>query len=138
MRQITNTQTFGRGGLRVMADEPERRGVPTHRYHIQGFDTSRNRAVRDGGFVPRFRDLSIIFSSTDSASDDAPDGVTTDAMLAVIEDHIRSRLQGPEGSLNQQMAVDLVRNARELLEQDEQVHLQHTPMTRFTERVGAL
>lgn len=138
MRQIASSQALGRGGLRVIADESPRRGAPTHRYRIEGFDTSQNRAVRDGGFVPRFRDLSIIFSTPEMSSNDIPDGVTTDAILAIVEDHIRSKLGGPDGSLNQQMAVDLVHNARELLEQDEHTQLQHSYTPRFSERAGAL
>ncbi len=138
MRQIPNIHPFSRGGLRITAEEPMYRGSPTHRYHIEGFDTSQNRAAREGGFVPRFRDLTIIFNTDEAANDGQPDGVTIDSLLAVIEDHLQSRLNGPEGSLNQQLAAEFIRNAREILEQDDRVaHLQ-TPQPFHYGRTGTL
>lgn len=140
MRQIPNIHPFNRGGLRIIADESTFRGAPTHRYLIEGFDTSQNRSVRDGGFVPRFRDLTIIFNSDEAGFDDMPNGVTVDALLAVVEDHLESRLRGPSGTLNQQMAAEYIRNARELLEQEDRIsQIQSSPsFNRFEQRTGTL
>lgn len=139
MRQIPNIHPHTRGGLRITAEEPTFRGAATHRYIIEGFDTSQNRAVRDGGFVPRFRDMTIIFNTDDNEYDEMPDGVTIDALLAVLEDHIESRLRGPSGSLNLQMVHEYIRNSRDLVRQDDHLtHLQQAPQGFRYQRTGTL
>lgn len=126
MRQIPSVHNAG-NGLRITAEESNSRGGATHRYHIAGFDTSQNRAARDGGFVPRFRDMTIILSTDQNGDNVQPNGVTPDALLAVLEDHFQSRVAGPSGTLNQQLAADLIKGAREALEMDEATQMQAAP-----------
>lgn len=126
MRQIPSVHNAS-NGLRITAEESNSRGGATHRYHIAGFDTSQNRAARDGGFVPRFRDMTIILNSDQSGEKAQPDGVTPDALLAILEDHLQTRLAGASGSLNQQLAADLIKGAREALEMDEATQMQSVP-----------
>lgn len=116
MRHITSQTAHGSCALRITADEAPFRGMPAHRYDIEGFDTANNRAVRSGGFVPRFRNLSIIFATDDAAANDVgPDGVTEDALLAILADHLAGKQSGPSASHGKQLALEYIDRARDVL-----------------------
>lgn len=122
MRQIFSQAPNGTSAIRITADQPPFRGMTSHRYFVEGFDTANNRAIRSGGFVPRFRDLSIIFATEGAANDVHPDGITMDAVLAILADHLQGKLAGPTGSMNKQLALEYIESARDVLAQDEQVN----------------
>lgn len=119
MRHISSHTAHGSSALRITADDAPFRGMPAHRYDVEGFDTANNRAVRSGGFVPRFRNLSIIFATDDAAANDiGPDGITMDAMLAILADHLHGLQSGPTASQGKQLALEYVESARDVLAQD--------------------
>ncbi len=118
MRQFFSQPAHGSSALRITADEPQFRGAAPHRYVVDGFDTSLNRAVRSAGFVPRFRELPIIFATEGAPNDGYADGVTMDALLAVVADHLHALINGPSGSMQKQLAFEYVMNARDILAPD--------------------
>lgn len=115
MRQIFSQSAQGAHTLRITADEPIHRGTAPHRYFVEGFDTASNRAARSGGYVPRFRDLTIIFQTEDAANDHGPDGISMDALLAVLSDHLAALVDGPMGTSQKAVALDYIDNARAML-----------------------
>lgn len=122
MRQISSQNAHGSSALRITADEVPFRGFSAHRYVVEGFDTSANRAVRADGFVPRFRELSIIFATDEAANDVLPDGVTIDALLAIVADHLSAKVNGPNGTMGKSLALEYVESARDVLAQDAVSH----------------
>lgn len=119
MRQIFSQSAQGANALRITSDEPLHHGAAPHRYFVEGFDTASNRAVRSGGFVPRFRDLTIIFQTDDAAANDhQPDGITLDALLTIVSDHLAALLEGPSGTSHKAVALDYIDNARQMLSTD--------------------
>ncbi|QVD49185.1 hypothetical protein LUCX_115 [Xanthomonas phage vB_XciM_LucasX] len=129
MRQIHSHNAYGTHALKITANPPQFRGMPSHQYLIEGFDTTENSAVRSGGYVPRFRNLSIVFE-TDQSNPDRPDGVSMDAVLAILCDHLNGIQSGPNASQGKQMALEYIESARQLLIEDAQV-MQHDNMSRF-------
>jgi hypothetical protein len=125
MRNIELLNNHGNDALRVSADYPSRRGMPSHRYVISGFDTSDNGAARSGGFIPRFQDVSIILQSEGAANDLRPDGVSSDALLAIVEDHLSGLQGGPDASLNKQLAIEYISHARQLLAEEAAAQSSH-------------
>lgn len=121
MRQIFSHATQGSSALRITADQPPFRGMASHRYVVEGFDTAQNRAVRSGGFVPRFRELSIIFQTEDEHNHFSPDGISMDALLAILADHLSGQLSGPNGTMGKQLALEYIESARDVLAQENQV-----------------
>lgn len=136
MRNIQLNNNHGNDALRVSADYPTRRGPASHRYVISGFDTSDNGAARSGGFIPRFQDVSIILQSEGAANDLRPDGVSTDALLAIVEDHLSGLQSGPDQSLNKQLAIEYIGHARQLLAEEAATQMSQLASTRWgnTER----
>lgn len=128
MRQIHSLANPGSGALRITADQPPFRGMPSHRYFVEGFDTANNRAVRTGGFVPRFRDMSIIFETEGASNDVSPDGISMDALLAILADHVSGQLAGPNGSMGKQLALEYIESAREVLSQESQSQQYESPV----------
>ncbi len=123
MRLIPSLNTQGSSALRIVAEDTPFRGQAAHRYDIEGFDTTNNRAVRGGGFVPRFRNLAVIFASEDGAANDVvPDGVTIDALLAIVADHLQGLQSGPTGSQGKQLALEYIESARDVLAADAGAH----------------
>ncbi len=119
MRHLSSHTAHGSSALRITADEAPFRGMPAHRYDVEGFDTANNRAVRSGGFVPRFRQLSIIFATEESAANDiGPDGVTMEALLAILGDHLQGLQSGPTASQGKQLALEYIEAARDILAQE--------------------
>lgn len=119
MRYIHTHSPRGQDPLRISADDTPFRGGATCRYVVEGFDTGNNRSARKGGFVPRFKDLSVIFDSSEgSGVSGRPDGVTLDALLAICVDHLKGLQAGSSGSVDKQLAVDYIDSARGLLAQD--------------------
>ncbi len=119
MRQFYSQSAHGTSALRITADDPQYRGAAPHRYVVEGFDTTNNRAIRSAGFVPRFRELSIIFETEGASNDNCPDGISMDALLAIATDHLAALLHGPSGSMNKQLALEYLQNARDILQQDQ-------------------
>jgi hypothetical protein len=122
MRQIFTQSAQGSSALRITADQPPFRGMASHRYVVEGFDTAQNRAVRTGGFVPRFRELSVIFETEGASNDFNPDGITMDALLAILADHLQGKLAGPTGSMGKQLALEYIEGARDVLAQESQAN----------------
>lgn len=118
MQHIQLNSIGGSDSLRVLADIPTVRGRASHHYVISGFDTSHNGAARTGGFIPRFQDVSIILQSEGAANDLRPDGVSVDALVAIVEHHLEGQQSGPNASLNKQLALEYFGHARQLLAED--------------------
>lgn len=119
MRRIHTHSPRGQDPLRISADDTPFRGGASCRYVVEGFDTGNNRSARRGGFVPRFKDLSVIFDSSEGYGvQGRPDGVTLDALLAICADHLKGLQTGSSGSVDKQLAADYIDSARGLLAQD--------------------
>jgi hypothetical protein len=133
MRSIFSQPAHGKNALRITAQDPTLGKTGSYSYFLQGFDTTSNRAARSDGFVPRFRDLSIIFASDDVPVDGVPDGITTDALMAVLTDHLEGQIQESTSSVNKRLALGYLESARDILAQDE---LHFNPSRRRTHRYG--
>lgn len=131
MRNIQLNNTHGNDALRVSADYPSRRGQASHRYVVSGFDTTDNGAARSGGFIPRFQDVSIILQSEGAANDLRPDGVSCDALLAIVDDHLHGLQSGPDASLNKQLAAEYIDHARQLLAEEAASRMPQLTSTRW-------
>jgi len=103
--------------LRITVEEPMARTIAPHHYTIDGFDTSNNRAARASGFIPRHRETVLIFEDEDNPFK-TPTGVTVDAVLAVLIDHLDAK----QGMSVRRFspgwrALELLREARDLLDE---------------------
>lgn len=114
MRQLE--AKAGNGQLRITPNPTAHESIASHQYLVTGFDTTNNRAARAMGFVPRFQNLNIIFESdTPGFRQEIPNGVSVDALLAVVVDHLSSKQLGMNASVEQSAALDYLESARELL-----------------------
>lgn len=138
MRSIFSQPAHGQNALRITAQDPDLGKTGSHFYFLQGFDTTSNRAARSNGFVPRFRDLSIIFASDDNPVDGVPDGITTDALMAVLTDHLQGQIHESTSSMNKRLALGYLESARDILAQDELYFNQPSHRTQRYGRKGTL
>lgn len=113
MRQLnTHLSSGGYNALQVVAMDAPAPGHATPRYDITGFNTIYNPASRQQA---QFTRLPIIFSSGQRSIDEPQDGVTEEALLLVIADHLRSRQETPDACLEFKMAQEYVEAAIGLL-----------------------
>lgn len=115
MRQLnTHLSSGGSNVLQVVAVDQPVPGLPTTRYDVTGFNTVYNPAARQQG---QFTRLPIIFATGDAPVDAPQNGVTNEALLAVVADHLRSQQETPEACLEYQMAMDYINAALGMLRQ---------------------
>jgi hypothetical protein len=80
--QIEVTDTPGQGGA-------------NHRYEVTGFDTNENASSCDGaGYKSRFSRLLVLFQNG-PIKDHGVNGITQEALLAIVIDRLRSFQAGP-------------------------------------------
>lgn len=96
----------------VVGDEPAQPGNANHRYDIIGFDTVSNASEHEGSFA---RALSILFQNGPIPSH-GNNGVTIEALLAVIAHRLEGFQAGPFASQDNEDALLGVKNALEALQ----------------------
>lgn len=113
MRQLnTHLSSGGYNALQVVAVDQPAAGVPTARYDVTGFNTVYNPAARQQA---QFTRLPIVFATGEAPIDAPANGVTNEALLAVVADHLRSQQNSPEACLEFQMAMEYVNAALGML-----------------------
>jgi hypothetical protein len=98
MRNLTNHIVQGDSSNHQLAitviDEPGAGGA-CHRYDITGFDTSRNASAMDAkGYADHFGRAVVLFQNG-PISERGVNGVTQEALLAIVIDRLRSFQAGP-------------------------------------------
>ena len=119
MRHLdTHLSTGGFNALHVAAVDRPNPGFANYRYDITGFNTVYNSAAAAAGGLPaHFTRLPIIFHSGAQPVDMPLNGVTPEALLMVIEDHLLGLQNSPEACMENQMAMEYVIAARSMLQQ---------------------
>ncbi len=117
MRQLNTHLTTGAfNALQVTAVDNPPPGFANVRYDITGFNTVYNStAACLGGMPARFTRLPIIFHTGPISYDMPMNGVTPEALLAVISDHLNGLQNSPEACMENQMAKDYVDAALSML-----------------------
>ena len=113
MRQLNAHLNGGFNTLQIAAIDQPYPGMANCRYDITGFNTVYNPAADDpmSGRPAHFSRLPIIFQNGPLMGDAIQNGVTVAALLAVIEDHLQAKQQGPDACMENQMTLDYVRAA---------------------------
>ena len=102
--------------LQVVATDMPPMGMPNCRYDIMGFSTVYNPAADDSsGYPAHFTRLPVIFQNGPLQEDVPQNGVTPQALLAVIADHLHGKQMGMEASPENQAAMMYVVAAMEQL-----------------------
>jgi hypothetical protein len=94
-----------------VTDEPGCGGA-NHRYDITGFDTEKNpSATRPNGYKARFSRLPIIFQNG-PIGDVGVNGVTHEALLAILIDRLSAFQTGPYACQQNELALKLLVEAQ--------------------------
>lgn len=113
-----NQLAGGTSALSVSVLDTPVPGVANHRYAIQGFNTAYNPyAVGETGVPAMFTSLPIIFHNPTQSNAPIPNGVTEEALLSVISHHLNSKQRSSEASLDNQLALDYILAAMDVLRQ---------------------
>ena len=116
MRQLTRHLESGFSTLQILATDNPPPGEPNRRYDILGFNTAYNPAASDptAGVPVQFTRLPVVFQNGPKFTDCPQNGVTVQALLAVIEDHLRGEQCGPEACLENHIALQHIQAALEM------------------------
>lgn len=116
MRELTDHKINpANDTLRIeVTDEPGAGGA-NHRYEITGFDTSRNPSSTDrGGYVSSFSRHVILFQNG-PINEVGVNGVTQEALLAIVADRLRSFQAGPYACRENALALTKIEEAQHWL-----------------------
>lgn len=108
----------GLNSLQIAAVDNPPPGFPHSRYDITGFNTVYNSAAASGGGMPaHFTRLPVIFHTGPKAFDMPLNGVTEEALLAVVIDRLEGLQDTPEACMENQMAKEYIVAAFNMLQQ---------------------
>lgn len=141
MRQLdTYLPIGGYNALHVAAVDRPNPGFANYRYDITGFNTVYNSAAANGGGLPaHFTRLPIIFHSGAYQADMPLNGVTPDALVAVIVHHLTGLQNSPEACMEYQMAKEYLEAAAGMLQQAQQAHARASvPVSRLLSRTAEM
>jgi hypothetical protein len=97
MRTLTDHIVSGDQAVQLaieITDQPGQGGA-NHRYEISGFDTTGNPSSRDGaGYHANYSREVIIFQNG-PIKENGVNGITQEALLAIVIDRLRSFQAGP-------------------------------------------
>ncbi len=111
MRRLnSHLSSGGFNQLQIAAVDHPAPGHANGRYVISGFNTAYNPSAADphSGFPAQFTSLPIIFQDEYARPDAPPNGVTEEALLAVVADHLHGKQLGPNNCMENQMALDYI------------------------------
>lgn len=116
MRQLTRHLENGFTTLQILATDNPPPGEPNRRYDILGFNTAYNPAASDptAGVPAQFTRLPVVFQRGPLFTDCPQNGVTVQALLAVIEDHLRGEQSGPDACMENHLALQHIQAALEM------------------------
>ena len=139
MRQLTNSLSEDHHQLSVLAAGESGCGEICHLYEIAGFALDTNPHQRQMATVveDRLGKTTILFQQG-PISQDGPNGVTIQSLLAVLGDHLQGTAEADESGLVPPGVLENLRNAVGILNvRDERLRAQATANTALT-RVPAL
>jgi hypothetical protein len=139
MRTITeHLQAEGESPTTVVAMDNPAPGHANNRYDALGFNTVYNPAADVNGVSARFTRLPIIFQSNPDLPAYMPqDGISTEALLAILADHLASQLQTPQACHEYAAAGQAVSHAIEVLAaRRARVSGQHPNVVQFHQNVA--
>ncbi len=117
-RQITDHIVSGDQAVQLtitVVDEPGSGGA-NHRYDITGFDTASNPAQANAeGYVTSFSRLPVIFQNG-PIKEAGVNGITQEALLAIVIDRLRSFQAGPYACDDNAVALDSCEDALSFLQ----------------------
>lgn len=118
MRELTNHIVPGDSAnhqLKIeVIDEPGQGGA-CHRYDVTGFDTTHNPSNVREGYVASF-DRSIVLFQNGPIKEVGVNGVTHEALLAVLIDRLRSFQEGPYACDDNADALRAMKQALHILQ----------------------
>lgn len=113
MRKLTeHLVAEGENPLSVVVMDSPLPGYASTRYDITGFNTVYNQAADTGGAPAHFSRLPVIFSSDPDRPGYLPqDGISTEALLAILADHLQSQQHTPHACQEYGVAQNAVQEA---------------------------
>lgn len=117
MRPVTSHKTGGFTTVNIDALDRTAPGVPTYRYDLSGFNTAFNNQATDGsGRAPMVTRLPIVFHNGPLLMDRPQNGVTAEALLAVLTDHLQGLQNSLESCIEYQTALSYLNSAKTALD----------------------
>lgn len=97
MRTLTDHKLTGLNeALEITVEDMPGQGGACHRYDITGFDTEKNpSSVRQDGYKSSFSRTIILFQNGPIQEVGGVNGVSQEALLAILIDRLRSFQAGP-------------------------------------------
>ncbi len=118
MRRLTSIAVPGSPSPLVVAacDNPGY-GDPNLRYDISGFNTVYNGSANaKGGYPAQFTSLQLFYHD-DYNGGLVPNGVTENAVIATLIDHLQGKQSGPRACQENAVAMEYLAAAMQLLNQ---------------------
>lgn len=99
-----------------VTDEPGSGGA-NHRYEITGFDTKNNKSYTDkNGYASSFSRMLVLFQNG-PIQEAGVNGITQEALLAIVIDRLQSFQEGPFPSVQNAEALERCREALWILQE---------------------
>lgn len=116
MRRLTSTPVLGVPvPIQVVAVDSPGNGDPNLRYEFAGFNTVYNGAAgTSGGYPAQFTQTQLFFHD-DYRGGQMANGVTENAVLAALIDHLQGKQTGPRACQENTMALEYLKAAVMLL-----------------------
>lgn len=101
--------------LRIEVVDDPGSGGANHRYDITGFDTESNPSNCRDGYKISFSRSPIVFQNGPIGPNDKPNGITNEALLAILIDRLQCFQRGPYACNGNAMALTLLEEAQHWL-----------------------
>lgn len=97
MRELTDHIVSGDQAVQLQIDIPGESGADgaNHRYEISGFDTNTNPASFDGQLYQSSFSRDVILFQNGSVKEYGVNGITQEALMAIVIDRLRGFQSGP-------------------------------------------
>jgi hypothetical protein len=119
MRTITDHIVEGDSAnhqLKIEVTDESGQGGANHRYEISGFDTATNPSKTGGSGYTSSYSREIVLFQNGPIKEFGVNGVTQEALLAIVIDRLRSFQAGPFRCAENQSALDDCQNALQALQ----------------------
>jgi len=100
--------------LRIVATDQPGAGGANHRYEITGFESGTNVSLAESGPEPKSR--TIILFQNGPINEVGVNGITQEALLAIVADRLRSFQSGPYACRENALALTKIEEAQHWLQ----------------------
>lgn len=116
MREITTHRINpANDKLKIVVTDKPGAGGANHRYEITGFDPRGNPSAEDMAHIEGVYDGFVVLFQNGPIAEHGVNGLTQEALLAIVADRLNSFQNGPFACLANEIALEKIQEAIEVL-----------------------